>query len=329
MLLGLTCVALAVASCDKKALTETKPAASASAGPAALSPEMAGKTLATVGERTITLGEYAQTIDRMDQFERLRYQSPDRRKQLLDEMVQVELLAGEARRRGLDKTPETQSRIRQILRDELLRSVRRELPAPQDLPEAEVRAYYEKHKSEYKDPERRRVGHIVMKDKAAASKVLEAAVKASPMQWGKLVQDHSLDKPPKPSATQPLELAGDLGIVSAPGADKGDNVRVPEPLREAVFKVEAVGKVHSELVEHQGRFHIVRMTGKTDARERSYAEAERGIRVALVQQRLERMEQDLEKQLRAKFPVTIDDKALEKVKLPALEDEGAKPKKPD
>lgn len=320
---------VACSACDDAALKPGASAASSSAAPASLSPELAAKPLATVGERVITLGEYAQTIDRMDQFERLRYQSTERRKHLLDEIVKVELLAGEARRRGLDKTPETQSRIRQILRDELLRTVRQELPATQDIPESEVREYYEKHKSEYKDPERRRVAHVVMQDKAAAAKVLEAARKASPMQWGKLVQDHSLDKPPKPSPTQPLELAGDLGIVSAPGADKGENVRVPAPLRTAVFRIEAVGGVHGELVEHEGRFHIVRMTGKTDARERSFAEAERGIRVTLVQQRLERLERELEQKLRAKFPVTIDEKALERVSLPALEDEGVPgPKSP-
>jgi len=80
--------------CSKKK-TESAPAASSSApsGPKPLSPELAAKTLAKVGDRVITLGEYAAALDRMDSFERMRYQSPDRRKRLLDEMVDVELLA--------------------------------------------------------------------------------------------------------------------------------------------------------------------------------------------------------------------------------------------
>lgn len=306
------------AACDEKKLEQ--PAAPSASGQApALTPELAAKPIATVGDRVITLGEYAATIERMDQFERLRYQSADRRKQLLDEMIKVELLAQEARKRGLDKRPETQERIRQILRDELLRQARTELPAPAEIPESEVRAWYDKHRSDFRDPERRRVAHIVVADKAKAQKLLEEAKQASPMQWGKLVQEHSLDKPPKPSATQPLELAGDLGIVGPPGAEKGDNPRVPEALRKAVFAIKDVGGVHDGVVESDGKFHIVRMTGRTEERDRSFAEAERTIRVAILQDRVEKLEQRLQKEIRERFPVTIDEKALGKIELPGVE----------
>ncbi|HEX6275195.1 MAG TPA: hypothetical protein VFZ53_19280, partial [Polyangiaceae bacterium] len=102
-------------ACSKKK-DGAAPVASASASPAKkkLSPEMAKKTLAKVGDRVITLGEFEATLERMDPFERMRYQSQDRRKRLLDEMIEVELLAGEARRRGLDKLPETEERRRQL-----------------------------------------------------------------------------------------------------------------------------------------------------------------------------------------------------------------------
>ncbi|MEZ4223027.1 MAG: peptidylprolyl isomerase [Polyangiaceae bacterium] len=324
--LGLGLLSLGVlAACDDKALTPAPAPSASAAQPRTLSPELAAKPIATVGDRVITLGDYAATIERMDQFERLRYQSEDRRKQLLDEMIKVELLSREARKRGLDQKPETKARIRQILRDELLRTVRAELPAPGDVPEAEVRAYYDKHKAEYRDPERRRVAHIVVADKAKATQLLSDAKKASPMQWGQLVQDHSLDKPPKPSVAAPLELAGDLGIVSAPGVEKGDNPRVPAAVRKAVFEIAAVGGVYDGVVEADGKFHIVRLTGKTDARERSFAEAERSIRVQLVQDKLEKLEQDLEKQLRERFKVTVDEKALDKIAVPGLEPSGGSP----
>ena len=69
---------------DKNKGQDGAAAASASAAPG-LTPELAAKVLARVGEREITLGEYAATLERMDQFERLRYQSPERKKQLLEE----------------------------------------------------------------------------------------------------------------------------------------------------------------------------------------------------------------------------------------------------
>jgi hypothetical protein len=302
--------------CDDKALTKGGPAASASA-PQGLTPELAAKVLVRVGDREITLGEYAATVERMDQFERLRYQSPDRRKQLLDEIIKVELLAAEARRRGLDKLPETQERIRQILRDEVLRETRAGIPTPAQIPESEVRAYYEKNRAEFQEPERRRVASIVMSDEGKAKQVLALALKATPMEWGKLVQEHSLDKPPRPSPTTPLELAGDLGIVSPPGESRGENPKVPEPVRKAVFQIEKLGGVYPELVKNGDRFHIVRMSGKTDARDRAFAEAERTIRVAILQRHVRDAEERLEKDLRARFPVKIDDAALARVKVPS------------
>jgi peptidyl-prolyl cis-trans isomerase C len=313
----LAILGLSSASCKGKPSQDgAAPAASASAEPGKLSPELAARVLAKVGGREITLGEYAATLERMDPFERLRYQTPDRRRKLLDEIINAELLAGEAKHRGLDKRPETEQRIRQALRDEVVARSRAQLPTPAEIPEAEVRKYYEDHRAEFQEPERRRVAHIVLSDETKAKKILEQALKASPGQWGKLVQDSSLDKPPTPGPTAPLELAGDLGIVSAPGEAHGENLAVPESVRAAVFKIPKLGGVHPELVPDAGKFHIVRLTGKTDARARSYVEAERAIRVTLLQLRAKKAEDDLERELRQRYPVKIDDAALQQVPVP-------------
>lgn len=316
--LALISGSLGLGGCDEKAIGK-QPVGDSSAAPASsgLSPELAQKALATVGDRVITLGEFAATLDRMDQFERLRYQSIDRRRQLLDELIKAELLATEAKRRGLDQKPEVKERVRQILREDVLRQIRTDTIAPADIPESEVKAYYDKHREEFRDPERRRVAHIVVSDEAKAKQLLEQAKKASPTEWGKLVRDQSLEKPPPGAATGPSELAGDLGIVGPPGAAKGDNPRVPEPLREAVFKIGAVGGVFDGVVKDAGKFHIVRMTGKTDARDRSVGEAERTIRVAILQEKMRGAEEKLEQDLRQRYPVKIDDKALEKIRLPS------------
>lgn len=314
--LGVPCVALFAAwGCNDKAIGRGG-AASASGVPSSLSPELASKVLAKVGDREITLGEYAAAIDRMDSFERLRYQSPERRKQLLQEMIRVELLAVEAKARGLDKKPETQERLRQILRDELLRRARADLPTPAEIPEQDVRAWYDAHKDDYHEPERRRAAVIALDDEAKAKKVLELARKATPAEWGKLVREHSLD-PARDAAGSPLELAGDLGIVSGPGEKKGENPRVPGAVRESLFKLGKIGDVAAELAREGGRFYVVRLTGRTEARDRSYAEAERTIRVSLVQDRLDAAEKKLEAELRQRYPVKVDDAALARVTLVA------------
>jgi DNA-directed RNA polymerase subunit F len=314
--MALLCAGLAAGCREKPKQTPVPAGSSSAAPPGKLTPELARQVLAKVGDREITLGDYAETLERMDPFERLRYQSPERRKQLLNEIIQVELLAEEAQRRGLDKLPETQERVRQMLRDELLRDMRQSVPAPAEIPDAEVHAYFDSHHDEFKEPERRRVAHLLLGSEAQAKAALQKALGASAADWGKLVTQVSLDKPPQSSGPAPTELAGDLGIVGPPGHPRGANPRVPDALRSAVFEIDKLGGVLDRVVSESGHFHVVRMTGRTEARDRSYQDAERTIRVALVQQRIRTRETELELELKKRYPVSIDDQALSQVKVP-------------
>ncbi|HET9953040.1 MAG TPA: peptidyl-prolyl cis-trans isomerase [Polyangiaceae bacterium] len=301
---------------DKPGKAASSAAPSASARPVTLTPEQSAQVLARIGDRTITLGDYAAALDRMDVFERMRYQSPERRRLLLNEMIELDLLAEEARRRGLDKTPETQERLRQMLRDELLRDVRRGVKSQNEFSEAEVRKYYDEHKADFQEPERRRVSHIQLASLAEAKRVLEKAKDVNAADWGKLVEQYSTDRGDKSVGAMPRELAGDLGIVGPPGHPRGSNPRVPEALRAAVFKIDPKTPVLDEVVQDGGKFHVVRMASRTEARERSYEEAQRSIRVTLIQEAVKQREADLEKELRAKYPVTVDEAALAKLHAP-------------
>jgi parvulin-like peptidyl-prolyl isomerase len=290
----------------------------------ALTPEQQGKVLAKIGDHVITLGDYAAAIEHMDNFDRLRYQSPERRKELLTEMINVELLAREAQAKGYDKDPAAQQEVRAILRDAMLKDARRGAPSPAEVPEAEVRAFFDAHRADYKDPERRRASAIVLRDEPAARDVLDQAKKASTAaQWGELVRGKSID--PGAKANVPVDLAGDLGMVSPPGDSRGENVKIPEEVRAGLFEIPKVGDVLGRVVKTvDGKFYVVRLTQKTDAHERTYQEAERSIRVKLAQDKIKGKEDDLVAQLRAKYPVVIDEAVLATVKVD-LADAGAGP----
>jgi peptidyl-prolyl cis-trans isomerase C len=306
-------VAGAAAGCNQKSLVE-RAKADAGEDPGGLPPELAAKVVARVGERTITLGDYASALERMNEFDRLRYQSPERRRDLLNEMIDFELLATEARRRGLDKAPETEEAVRQVLRDTMLAESRRDLPSPAEIPAAEVRGYYDAHRDDFREPERRRVSAISLKDAKEAEKILPDARKASPMEWGKLVQKYADGPPLKPSPSHPLEAFGDLGIVGPPGDAKGDHPRVPAALRAAVFEISGdVGTVLDHVVASGDRHFIVKLAGRSHAHERSFQEAERSIRGILLQKKMEDRERELAEALRKQFPVSIDEGALAQV----------------
>jgi peptidyl-prolyl cis-trans isomerase C len=303
LLLWLAC------GCHRKNPDKREPPVTAPKPALGLTQQESAQVLARVGDKAITLGDYAAALQRMDRYERLRFESQERRKQLLDEIIAVELLADEARRRGLDRSIETQMRMDQALRDEMLRQVRESLPAPESLPQAEVRAYYDAHQKEFSEPERRRISEIVVASSAEAKRVLEKALKATPTEWGQLVRDFSIGRK---QSTQdlPLELEGDLGVVSAPGQGGGSEPQLASELLQAAFAIKEVGAVAPEPVESHGRYHILRLTSRTPPRQRTFAEAERSIRVNLVQHQLETSRERMLDDLKKRFPVTVNQSLL-------------------
>jgi hypothetical protein len=284
---------------------------------AGLTPDQAAQVVAKVGDRTITLGDVALTLEGMNQFERVRYQSKERRRDLLQQMVDLELLAQEAKRRKLDERPEVQEAIRQILREAMLAKARQGVPAPAEIPNEEVKAYYESHAAQFTEPERRRVAAIVMGDPVKAAEVLADARAAAGgddagAKWGELFFEHSLSAPDKKNPAAPADLAGDLGIVGPPG-----DAQVPAAVQRAVFELGKVGEVHPKVIEADGKLYIVRLSGQSQGHTRSLAEAERAIRVAILQQHVRDREQAFEAELRNKYGVTVDEAALQAIKLPA------------
>ena len=65
-----------------------------------LTEAQAAEVLATVGETEITVGEMAARLSDQSPYLRARYDSPERRREFLDNMIRFELLAQEAERLG-------------------------------------------------------------------------------------------------------------------------------------------------------------------------------------------------------------------------------------
>jgi len=274
-----------------------------------LTPGEAAEVLVRVGDHAITLGQYAETLLRMDRYERLRYQSEERQKELLDEIIEVELLAQEARRRGLDRDPEVQLRIRQALRDELLADLERGLPGPESFSEREVSEYYSAHREEFQEPLRHRVQVIRVGSAERAEQVLKElagqdAASVSGQSWAEVSKKYSLDRDAVGPADQ-QELRGDLGFVSAPTEPRGDNPSVPPEVRQAVFQLKKIGDIFDRPVQAASGVYVVRLEGISPARDRSMQEAERTIRIELRRQKFLQAEKQFEQELRKKYPVII------------------------
>jgi len=303
---------LGLLACDEKAIQDAKKP------PAGLTKQQAAAVLARVGDKTITVGDFAAALERLDDIDRLRFQTPEKRKELLGQMIDLELLADEARRRGLDKDPSVELGVRQILRDAMLAKAREGMTGPAEIPAAEVSAYYESHRQEFEEPERRRVAAIVLADAATADEVAARARKLeSATKWGNLYFEKSVDAPKARDPQAPLDLAGDLGLVGNGADPRARNERVPPEVQRVAFEIAKVGEVYPKAVRAGERYYVVRLTGMAKGHVRSLSEAERSIRVAILQERIREREAKLEAELRQRFPVKVDDAALATVALPA------------
>ncbi|HWU84877.1 MAG TPA: SurA N-terminal domain-containing protein, partial [Rhodocyclaceae bacterium] len=137
--------------------------------------------------------------------------------------------------------------------------------------DVDIKAWYDSHPENYKQPEERRASHILIKaDKDAKPEAVKAAeakaadilaqVKKNPADFAKLAKQYSQD-------TGSAAAGGDVGVVS-----RGAMVK---PFEDAVFALKE-GQI-SDLVRTDYGFHIIRLTGLKPERVKPLAEVKAEI----------------------------------------------------
>ena len=276
-----------------------------------LTPEQARQTLAKVGGTTITVGQVAEELASKGAFLRSRYNSPERRREFVDQMVRFELLAQEAERRGYDRLPEVQRSRKQMMIRRFLEQ-RFEQAGPEAIEVADVRAYYEANPREFHTPEQVRASHILIRDRATAQRVLREIL-AAPNDLGlyrRLAEEHNQDE-----ATR--DRFGDLGFFSRPTERVEGEAPLPDALATAAFTIDRLGGVHREIVQSPAGFHIVKLTGRRAAMNRTFEQAERVIRNRLWRERREGAIEALIAELRAEADVQENLELLSEVHIEA------------
>lgn len=294
-----------------------------------LTPEQAAQPLVKVGDTTITLGQFADRLGSQSPYLRARYNSPERRREFLDNMVRFELLAIEARKRGLEKDPSVTRVRRQMMVQQMMKEMFDDKGVKlSDITDQEIEAYYAENAAEFHKPAQVRASHILVKDRATAARIL-AQLKAGARPPGegdepgavrprgtgaemalfrKLAKEHNLDPATK-------DRYGDLRFFGAtPGEGEG-GIEVPQPVRDAAFKLEKTGDVYPEPVQSEAGFHVVKLTGKREALERSLDDARRLIQNRLWRKRREAAIEAFVDELRKKAKVEENPALLDQVKV--------------
>ncbi len=246
-----------------------------------LSAEQAKLPLVVIGDETVTLGEFAEQIAEKSPYLRARYASPARRRELLDELVKFELMANEAKRRGLDKSEDVERAKRTVMVQQMMKAEFEDKVKLSDIGDAEIEAYYKAHPEEFNKPAQVRASQIVVKDESKAKRVLKLAGEAKDEEaFRKLVSEYSEDAASKAEG-------GDLHFFSRPEERAANEPEIPAAVANAAFKLENSGDVYPELVQTPQGYHVLRLVNKRKALARTLDHARRMIQNKLWREKRE------------------------------------------
>jgi len=268
-----------------------------------LTEAQANEVLVTIGERTITVGEFADRLASQSPYLQARFESPERRREFLDNLVRFELLVYEARRRGYADRPEIQRARRTAMTQQLIKKEVDEHLKLAEITDEEIQAVYDANPQEYDRPAQVRASDILAKERADAEKVLAQAKKSNINQFRQLARQKSEDEATKKDG-------GDLQFFTADAEG-----RPPRAVRDAAFTLNRVGEVFPEVIKTAEGYHIVMLTGKRAPLKRTYEQARRAIRHKLAREKKDAVMEALLERLRKDVKVEIDYDALADVKV--------------
>jgi peptidyl-prolyl cis-trans isomerase C len=273
-----------------------------------------GPVVAHVGDDVITADEFKRRMDEQTPFLRARYSNVERKKELLHALVRNELLAQEARREGLDQAPAVREAMKRAMIQELIKKQLDERQGGSDLPDADLKTFYEAHVDDYVKPERARIYHIFLPAKDAKEKA-QARVKAAALlkdirEREKKGEPNAFEKTAMKESKDQLSapLGGDLRFLSKDELAKTHGTE----MANAAFDLKSPGEMAGPIETPTG-IEIVKLQVKTVALNRSFEDSKDAIRGRLARERRSKQYDDFIKKLEDSGKVSIDEAELAKI----------------
>ena len=273
-----------------------------------------GPVVAHVGGDVITAEDFKRRIDEQSPFLRSRYNTLERKKELLDALVRNELLAQEAQRQGLDKTFAVREATKRAMIQELIRKQLDEKLTGADLSERDLKGFYDQNINDFVKPERARVYHIFLPAKDAKERAAARARTAG------LLKD--IDARQKKGEVNAFQVAATKESKDELSAPMGGDLRFlskdelskaygPE-LANAAFELKNPGEMAGPIETPSG-VELVKLQVRTVALNRTFEESKESIRGRMARERRSKDYDDFVKKLRENGKVSIDEVELAKV----------------
>lgn len=270
--------------------------------------------VATIGESSITAGDVLSYIERQPREMQARYAAHEQRKKLLQHLIDMELLAREAKARGLDSSPI----VRQTLKQSLARQLLAELDAKSgglgSIQEVEVKAFYDGHRELFVKPTRRRAAWLMVRNHEEAQRAraqMMAIIAENPNMarqvFGDFVVKHSIDGETK-------AMRGDLGWFFADGKNELGQVRVDGAGAKAAFALPSVNSISEPTPLDNETFALIQLTNEHPEVSQPLDDVRMDIQSRLMREKQSGQRQAFIEGLKAKATIQIRDGVLAGVK---------------
>jgi peptidyl-prolyl cis-trans isomerase C len=250
----------------------------------AITPEECRLPLAEGEGILITVCDFVREVNALPPRYRARYDSLERRKELLEDMISLAVMEQEAKRLGIDRAPETQYYVEKLLADRmeerLQRELRRQIQA--SITAQDEQAYYEAHREQYNRPELAQVAQIVVATEQEARDLIVqlAAPDAEPGLFDRLAAERSLD-------ARTRDRGGRLAYFTRPDVSSDRYRPVDRAIAEAAFSMQRNGDVHPDPIQTSAGWHVLKLTGKRAAVTRSLDQVRSTVRSTLLDERFQ------------------------------------------
>ena len=246
-----------------------------------------GDVVAQIAGESITEGDIEEIISHVPAQYRVKYSSPQGRKEIVDGLVEMKMLAWEARRKGIDKQESVKMKIGYIIDQTLAKELENDLRKSVKVSEADIESYYREHLDRYVTPERVKARHILVEKQGLADDLLGRIKKGADFQ--DLAKKHSTC----PSA----DKGGDLGWFG-----RGKMAPEFEKAAFALNKGELSGVVKSSF-----GYHVIRLEDKRESKTKTLDQVRKSIERTLQKKQAEVRMAELKDDIRKKAGVTVND----------------------
>lgn len=270
-------------------------------------PPRQGPVVARVGDVTITVADVVDRLHAQGSGAARRYSTKKKLRDFVEDQIRLELLARAAIERGLASDPDVVQAARSVMVRKLLLHDLGPAVGGGDVPEKSIVDYYERHKDDYQQPEKRRIAHVQLAPtndgKALAQNILiKLSTQKAPRNLFRLMAvKHSVDQASRSQGGE-IMYKSRIELTDTYGPSFAD----------VVYRL-APGTLGPEPVASTKGWHVVKVVSRREALTRSLDEVREEIREKLLKGQRSKLFDKYLAEIKQRYPVALHEERLEDV----------------